>query len=176
MFYVVFLTFGYISLGLGVWIAMRHKAELRHSVEQESDNKNQTNEFSPLYQMLQEEVQNGEKVITKGSGDTPPVIVDEQMRLNSSTPSATEVQLIGDMTEQLVGMAEDSEPVELAAIVQQLQEIHNLASGTDVRCYVSEDAECFVTPDKEQYSTTAICRPKVGCKKIGNRERSVTWH
>jgi len=159
MFYVVFLIFGYISLGLGVWIAMRHKAILCQEQEKESDDENQSNEFLPTYQISQEE---SEEV----SSDAPQEIANEPMLLDSATQSMTESQQNGEMTEQLVGMAEDGESNDLAAIVQQLQEIHHyLASDADIHCYASEDAENFITPDKEQYATTAICRPKVGRKK-----------
>ena len=158
MFYVVFLTFGYISLGLGVWIAMRHKAELRREQKQKIENEIQSNEFIPHYQTPLDES-------AEINSDSRQEIVNEQMRFARARQSAMEPQPNGEVVEQLVGMAEDSESNDLAAIVQQLQEIHHLASEADIHCYVSEDAECFVTPDTEQYATTAICRPKVGCKK-----------
>ena len=173
MFYIAFLTFSYISLGLGVWIAMRHKEVLRRGQEHESDAGNQSNEFMLPYQMSQEETLNIAAESAEVDYDAPPAIVNEQMPVDSVTPPVTESQSNGEMIEQLVGMAEDSESNDMAAIVQQLQEIHHLVSEADIRCYVSEDAECFITPDKEQYATTAICRPKVGSKKIGNREPSM---
>ena len=165
MFYVAFLTFGYISLGFGVWIAMRHKAILRREQEKESEGENQSNEFIPSYQMSQEGTLGGAEEEAIENGDAPQEMAGEQMRLDGAIQSVTETQPTGEVVEQLVGMAEDNESNDLAAIVQQLQEIHHLASEADMHCYVSEDAECFITPDKEQYATTAICRPKVGCKK-----------
>ena len=158
MFYITFLTFSYISLGVGVWTAMRHKAILRREEEQKSDDENQRGEFIPSYQMSPEESAEENRNVTQE-------IVNEQMRLARAAQSAQEPQTSGEMTEQLVGMAEDSESNDLSAIVQQLQEIHNLASEADIHCYASEDVENFITPEKERYATTAICRPKVGCKK-----------
>ena len=174
MFYVFFFAFGYISLGLGVWIAIRHKEVLRHEQTQEYGTKNQSEELMPPYQMSQEEKQEGLKESVEGINDVTPEIVNEQIRLSGASPSVTESQSHGEMIEQLVGMVEDSESDELAAIVRQLQEIHHLASEADIRCYVSEDAESFVTPDEEQYATTTICRPKVGHKKSTGNTTAVT--
>jgi len=173
MFYIVLFVFGYISLGLGVWIAMRHKEILRHQQRQEYGSKNQSDEFMMMsYQMSQEEKRDGWNESAEGNSDASLEMANEQMRLDSATLLASESQADGEMIEQLVGMVEENESDELTAIVQQLQEIHNLISEADMRCYVSEDAECFITPDEEQYATTAICRPKVGCKKAGQFLRS----
>jgi len=77
---------------------------------------------------------------------------------------AEERLYLGEIIEQYVNMVVGNEPNELVFILMQLQEIHNMATEADNNYYASEDAEFFVTPDKTQYATTTICRPKVGRK------------
>jgi hypothetical protein len=188
MFYIFLFAFGYISLGLGVWIAMRHKEMLRRQLE----NKDQVNDTLSSWQTPPEEKlsdtedssidtqpseitadhQNAsEPTHVEETLEKPQVNVDEPAQSNQfddMTESTGEPQASGEMIEHLVGMVEEEEADELTGIVEQLQEIHHLASEADIRCYASEDAEFFITPDKEQYATTAICRPKVGRKSISD--------
>jgi hypothetical protein len=89
---------------------------------------------------------------------------NERLRLDGAERSITKPLFSGEMFEQLVGMIEDDESDELAPIVCQLQEIHDMAVTAGHNCYASEDANFFITPDKEHYATTAICRPMVGRK------------
>ena len=69
------------------------------------------------------------------------------------------------MIEQVIGMAGNVPDDDLQDIVSQLQEIHGVITNADNRCYISEDAEAFLTPHEEKYVTTAVCRPVVRRKK-----------
>ena len=145
---------------------MRHKENLCKQQGQRVIDGNQGGDFLSLIQMSQMEEQIAKEANVAGNSGVPQGIANKQLRLDSAVPSKSSLQPNGEMIEQLVGLVEDDELDELVAIVQPLQEIHHLASEADVRCYVSEDVESFITPDKEQYATTAICRPKVGRKRI----------
>ena len=94
---------------------------------------------------------------------------NERLRLDDAELSITKPLFSGEMIEQLVGMMEDDESDELAPIVWQLQEIHDLTTAADRHYYVSEDANFFITPDNEHYATTTICRPMVGRKTVTPR-------
>ena len=76
-----------------------------------------------------------------------------------------------EQIEQMVGMIsdDDADLKEIAAQMQEIrqeihQQIYEAASTADSACYISEDAEAFITPDEKKYVTTAICRPIVGRK------------
>lgn len=69
-----------------------------------------------------------------------------------------------EIIEQLVGMREDDELKEMASLITQIQEINDMVAVANHHYFVSEDADCFVTPDNQQYATTTFCRPIVGRK------------
>ena len=186
MFYIVFLVSNYIALGVGVWIAMRHGEILRHQSEQNST-KYEDTFYSPLEKpLMEQEIEPVEEsVISETDIDrfdlggihdaetnqspeaqTPEIVDresdDNDRSLYNKMPLSPSHRLI----EQLVGMTRHDEPDELVSIASQLQEILEMTTGADDNYYASEDAEFFVTPDEEQYATTAICRPMVGRKKL----------
>ena len=71
-----------------------------------------------------------------------------------------------EMLEQIIGMTESvPNHDDLQEIATQLQEICGVLADTNDPCYVSEDAEFFITENEEKYATTTICRPVVGRKK-----------
>ena len=175
MLYFIYLFSNMISLGMGIWLAMCHAEILR---DQENHmHRNQEKGVSDEMRVASSELRvanDEERVMTDTdilpltacpSSLTPNPSPETLKQVDHPTPSVTKPLLFGEMTEQLVAMIQDDDSVEFRSIVEQLQEIHDMATSADESCYASEDAESFLTPEEEQYATTAICRPKVGRKK-----------
>lgn len=150
MLYIIFLISSTISLGMGVWLAMCHAESLRHSDRVTGDVASAMGEVASDFQPDTSHPE----LETRSS----------TQRVDQPTPAITKQLIFGEMTEQLVAMIQDDDSDEFSFIVEQLQEIHDMTTTADESCYVSEDADSFLTPDEEQYATTAICRPRVGKK------------
>ena len=93
--------------------------------------------------------------------------VNDRVRLDRDRLSVDKPLFAEEMyeiIEQLVGMREDDELKEMASLITQIQEINDMVAVANHHYFVSEDADCFVTPDNQQYATTTFCRPIVGRK------------
>ena len=202
MFYLTFFVSNYVSLGIGVWVAIRHGELLRH---QKNDAIWQAQKKELTQKILPDDTQNDADMTQHSNDDSvdsdtdhsigsdvaweapTPVSSDrnvmdhqprletnraeerlppnERLRLDNGKPSVAKPLFTGDMIEQLVGMEKVEMAKELAPIMTQLQEIHDMATTTDNHYCASEDADFFITPDRQQYATTTICRPMVGQKR-----------
>ena len=90
---------------------------------------------------------------------------NDRVRLDSAGLSVAKPQLADEIIEQLIGMGKDDELKEMASLITQIQEINDMVAAANHHYFVSEDADCFVTPDNQQYATTTFCRPIVGRKQ-----------
>lgn len=169
MIYLIIFVSNYFSIGTGVWVAMRHgEISRRHEIHTAIG---QTHLFGVPKPVSHDEEQKDVDVTQQISDDIirdreeENLAASDRLRRDNGILSIAKPQFAGDMIEQLVGMAKDDVSKELASIVNQLQEIHDMAMGADNHFYASEDADSFITPDTEQYATTTFCRPVVGSKK-----------
>ncbi|MCL2623718.1 MAG: hypothetical protein FWD31_08645 [Planctomycetaceae bacterium] len=97
--------------------------------------------------------------------DEERLVTNERLRWDSGILSVAKPLIAGEMMEQLVGMVKHDASDNLTSVIRQLQEIHDMATAADNHYYASEDAEFFVTPDKQQFATMTFCRPMVGLKR-----------
>lgn len=197
MFYIVFFVTNYFSLGIGVWLAIRHDEILRMEMPNLIIQAKKTVvDAIPVGEEAPPSPRNATQISANDSFQAFVADESETVMAADETPLPTPVDPLESpahvssdkeshvkpvprridpasksplpsvgMIEQVIGMAESVPEDDLQGIISQLQEIHGVIANADKRCYVSEDADSFVTPEEEKYVTTAICRPTVGCKR-----------
>ncbi|MCL2117681.1 MAG: hypothetical protein FWH27_04545 [Planctomycetaceae bacterium] len=183
MLYLFLIVYNYITLGAGVWSAIRHGEIMRNETKQndsslisdhltsqvagdstvESSVDSEINHEFPSPVSTDMDVIDNQTRLGPSRGEEK-MVANERLRLDSAKSLVAKPLFSGGMIEHLVGMVED-ESGELAPLVTQLQEIYDMATEAQDNHYASEDAKFFITPDKECYATTTICRPLVGRKR-----------